>query len=246
MAYTSLGFVATHGANGTTNTTPTGNTTAATGNGLYVIAVGEGNPGGATSPTITDTYSNTWTQIGSIFQAGASPLYISRYYCQNANGGANHEVTATFGTAPSGGSYVCFAQILNPSLTAFYVASNQANYLSSTANPFSSGTLTVTPPLSGTMLLSSLTFALSTASGGTITEANGFTLATMASTAFSANVQLGSLVETSSSTYNASWSSTEAAMYATPFIAAIDAFAGSPPPILPPVMYHRTNRLFFI
>jgi hypothetical protein len=234
----SLGFVTGGGAGGTNiNTSPSGVATSGSANNFYLTVVAAGGSAATTSPTITDTYSNTWTQIGSIFNPVSNAFYVSRFYCQNANGGANHQFTATWGGSLSAGSYLAVGQLLNCSTTALYAGqSNQATYNSTTANPFTSGNVTVSPPAAGSLLLSTLSFGLATASEGTITEANGFALAVMPSTTFTPNSQLGSLAESSAGTYNASWSSTQANTSNTSFVAIIDTFNGAGALAVSPLM----------
>jgi hypothetical protein len=127
-----------HTATGYTSpgsTTTTGITTQATGSLDIVGTVSESS---SAAPTITDTYSNTWTLVDSR-EVGSWPAWIHLYTCENAVGGPGHTITAT---KAAGYTTVFFAEFIGveiaSALDQVTGAANDPN------NPITSGSISTT------------------------------------------------------------------------------------------------------
>lgn len=75
--------------------TTSGVTTASSGSGFIVMAVGKG--GAPSAGAVTDSKSNTYTQIGSTVNYNFTGTWVSLWRCYSGTGGASHTFTYTQG-----------------------------------------------------------------------------------------------------------------------------------------------------
>ena len=164
-----------------------------------------------TTPTITvtDSEGNTYTRIGTQLVNTQGDFFIDRFISVNGVGGAGHTLTSHDTGGTNTFTVVAMVELTGCNLTSPVDQSNtDVSNSDGHADPFSSGTITITPPASGEVLISVGTVNDS-AADLTFTEANGFTIQKQFGNIDKANIQLalGTMVVSASGTYSASWSS---------------------------------------
>jgi hypothetical protein len=213
-------IIASSSLTGTATTTAV--TTSATGSTFYVSVL-RGDINVATT-TVTDSKGNTYVQIGSDV-TNTNNRTASRFYAKNGNGGSGHTITATSGTSTSSALTVFLVEITGANLTAPLDQSN-TNDSNFSAMPFTSNNITITPPSTGELLIS--TFNTTTfATALTFTETQGFTIQqqNVNGEINAPSGAIGTLIKTSAGTYNASWN--DGSGGDASLIAVIDSFLGT-------------------
>lgn len=204
------------GASTTGGTVTTGaGTSAGSGSTFYAAVVCRA----VTSINVSDSMGNTYTQIGTTLYNGAN-RWLSRYQCVNGVGGAGHTLTA----AESTGSDGLAAYLLEIKGATTTTPLDQSNTNSGFGSPpVTSGSITVTPPANGELLVS-IYSTDQFASGLVFTEANGFTVQALINDGINATASaIATKIVSSPGTYNASWSDGGTGNFVD---IAIDSFLG--------------------
>jgi hypothetical protein len=134
-------------------TTTTGITTAATGSGFYVVVSTHG--GSASTVTLADNNSNTYTHISQTFDT--SQNYVDRFYVANGAGGSGMTWTATLSPNNSSGIAIIAMEITGAATSSIHDASSPAAVTGAQTTPVSSNSFSATPPSGGELLVSVLT-----------------------------------------------------------------------------------------
>lgn len=224
----SVGATMFGGTSGSGTVTTTAGTTAAAGSTFYVSVIQ--SAAGAATFNITDSQSNTYTQIGTVV-GNSNNAWLSRYQCVNGIGGAGHTVTATQ-TVGSDNVSAFAVEIVGGLTVTPPIDQSVATNIGFAGSPVSSGTVTVAPPVDGELLISTFTTDQYNA---TIpyTEANGFTIQQMITDGTAApGGAVGTKIVTISGTYGASWGDGAASFYS----ASVDSFKGASTAVDTPLM----------
>jgi hypothetical protein len=102
-----------HGASSSSKTcTTTAATTGSTGSDFFVVATWYNS---TTAPVISDSKSNTWTQVGTNVYNSTDQTGMAVFRCLNGTGGSSHTFTMTSGA----GTYVsmCVIELKNTNHT---------------------------------------------------------------------------------------------------------------------------------
>src|SRR5271154_452024 len=123
-------------------------TTSVTGSSFYGIVWC--NNGSAPTVSLTDSKGNTpYTRIGTQLVNSGGGLYIDRFICINGVGGSGHTLTAG-GVGATDYNVVALVELTGCNLTSPLDQSNSNNTgASQVGTPYSSGSVSLTPPLSG-------------------------------------------------------------------------------------------------
>src|SRR5208282_3068482 len=211
----SVGVTAT-GYNGSGGSTTAASSPAISGSTFFVYVIGFT----AGSPVITDNKSNSWTgtQIGTTSLDG-SGHYVSRFALPNATGGSGYQVTGTNGST---GTRTVFIEILGSANTGVDQASTPVT--STFANSLTSNNVTITPSVNGELLISTYNFWYY-ATTGVLTQPTGYTVfQSFVNTETQIGFGVAAIVETSSGTYNATWSNSVGSAAET---VTLDSFQGA-------------------
>jgi hypothetical protein len=227
----SVGQVGTNSArvNNGSNLISASKNTSASGSGFVVMACAESSASSTLTYTISDTFSNSYTQLTQLsFAAGGSTYFADRWYIAPgaagyAGGGTGHMATVT-PTSSATAANIWLALIEMPGAATgnanFYGASTSQNYPFSNAGPYASTSLLVSPPATGAILVSALVTDGASGSGA---ESTGF--ATQITSILNTNRggAIGTRAVTTSATYTPSWLWTPAADEA---FTTLDSFLG--------------------
>jgi hypothetical protein len=200
--------------------------TTATGSGFTIKALALSSSG-TISFTAVDNFGNSYTHLGQqTFAAGIGTYSIDTWYCANGTGGAGHQATLT-PTYSNGASYrgVCLVALIEETgaaLASIYDQTTSQSYPYSASPPYATTSLTVTPPATGTLLISSALLSFSSTSA-TPSESTGFTVQNYYDPATAIAFAIGTKVVTAPGTYTPSWTGTSAV---EAFI-GIDSFNGA-------------------
>jgi hypothetical protein len=219
----SIGQIGTFGQiNGAATTTFSTAATASattTGSGFIVAAAFAGN---LTVTSVTDTFSNTYTHLTRIYDAGTN-FGLERWYCANGTGGASHQANIVMSGAAT--VFAALIEAKNAATSGFYVATNDTAYQYSSASPYSTS-LAVSPPATGALLLSCFVTGVNgSAVSPTLTESSGFTIIGQENLDTGGYVPaLAYYVISSSATYTPSW--TAASPAGSSALVSLDSFFG--------------------
>lgn len=178
-------------------TTPTGYTTT-TGSALFLFVTRQSS---ATIASVTDSESNTYSQIGTTL--GAVDQCTDVYACYNATGGADHTLTVTWSASPAGAS-IFFVEVTGVTATPLDVNVNGVDALS----PFTatSGTLAQADEV-----LLSFCASDSTNNPTTYASSNFTILASETNGSSNWTAAIGKLVVSATTSITPSWTSSGAA-----------------------------------
>ncbi len=147
--------------------TTTGVTTASSGSGFIVMAVGRG--GAPSAGAVTDSKSNTYLQLGSTVNYNFTGSWVSFWQCYSGAGGASHTFTYTQGGFADAAIYVQEITTSGAGLAADNIA---VATTTDGATPFTSNGLTTTAPATAIIAFlagaSGSNPATHTVSGGTL------------------------------------------------------------------------------
>lgn len=195
--------VSTRTNGGTANTTAAV-TTQASGS-VFEVAVFTNNASSVT-PTITDSKSNAYTQIGSVL-SDTQQDRIYRFQCPNGTGGASHTATATFGSSQLSIDTILLEMTGCALPTPLDQSNTGTSGASGTGTPGGvSGTVTLSPPAGGEVLVS-LLVTNDTVGSLPFAESSGFTIQASAESNANTSLQyaVGTKIVATSGTYQASW-----------------------------------------
>lgn len=211
--------------NGTTITTTAANTTVSGSDFIVLVYV----TSTTNAPSVpTDTFSNTYVQIGTGVNSnsgGNDILY--RYRCYGGTGGSAHTATIATITGASGIAAVLVELTGCNTTTAAY---DNGGTAAATTDPNLTANVAMSPTATGEVLISGLIFS-SGSTDPTITENNGFTIGY----AFGNHLQTGMhgvmsyKVVSSSASYQASYNMSGSKYAATSLDGFLGATAGGSP-----------------
>lgn len=122
----------------------TSSPTQATGSSFFLVVSYDNTK---TLSGVTDSFSNTYVQIGATIPRAANNL--ARFLCTNGAGGAAHNFYANFTTAPT--CTVAGVEILNGALSGLLDQSNtNSGFLTA---PITTNNITITPPATGELVI---------------------------------------------------------------------------------------------
>ena len=156
--------------NGATITTAAVNTSASGSD--FIVLVWVSNTTNAPGVP-TDTFSNTYVQIGTgVNDAGGGNDILYRYRCYGGTGGSSHTVTIA-SISGAHGIAATLIELTGCNTTAAY---DNGNTSTGTSDPFLTANVAMSPTTTGEVLVSGLIYS-SGSTDPTITENNGFTVA---------------------------------------------------------------------
>lgn len=203
---------ATYGSDATTAalTTTTGST--------FVVVACKYGAAGATS--VTDSKSNSYTQIGTDYTNGAT---INVWKCENGTGGASHTATAT--AASSDWWWVAFIEISGAAAAS---QDQLVDFTNDTSSPFTSGT-TGTTAQANELILAAL-YSDNYSGADSWTWGNSFTeLATGIEFGRYGNMAVGYRIVSSTGTYQSSVTTTGSPSNVTTLIVTFKEAGGGGP-----------------
>ena len=187
---------------GTGNSVTQNCTTQATGSNFEIIVIWIGSPAAF---GVQDSFSNSYTQIGSNFSGGGGQPGVARFICQGGAGGSAHNASITgtaFGSIPNA--------IVLLEMTGAAVSGQPAGSATGTngaATSVSCGTISgLTPPAAGDLIVSVGACNDSTAALTFVDGTGGFTI----TQSYEVDAQalqyvVGTKVVTSSGSYSSTW-----------------------------------------